>query len=204
VVHAALEWSARNGWQRPPAELLAVLLRREGLAGGGDAAERCERLIAGWLESALLAELGRAAVRPEVPFVVGLAGTVVRGQIDLLVAGAGGEPTTVIDYKTDALDGRSGAELASRYRAQREVYGLAAGQAEEVRVAHVFLEAPDEPVVELLDRERLASARARLERTVGAMTAGRFEVTAEPYPALCFGCPAARRLCPRPAWRPAA
>ena len=179
-------------------------MRREGLAGDGDAAERCERLVAGWLESALLAELGEAAVRPEVPFVLGLAGTVVRGQIDLLVAGQADEATTVIDYKTDALEGRSAAELGSRYLAQREVYGLAAGEAEEVRVAHVFLEAPAEPVIELLDRERLASARARLERTIGAMTAGEFEVTAEPYPALCFGCPAARRLCPRPAWRPAA
>ena len=204
VVHAALEWSARNGWRRPPEELLALLLRREGLAGDGDAAERCERLVAGWLESALLAELGEAAVRPEVPFVLGLAGTVVRGQIDLLVAGQADEATTVIDYKTDAVEGRSAAELGSRYLAQREVYGLAAGEAEEVRVAHVFLEAPAEPVIELLDRERLASARARLERTIGAMTAGEFEVTADPHPALCFGCPAARRLCPRPAWRPAA
>ncbi len=204
VVHAALEWSARNGWQSPPAQLLALLLRREGLADGGDAAERSRRLIAGWLESPLLAELGQAAARPEVPFVLGLAGTVVRGQIDLLVTGEPGEPTTVIDYKTDALEGHRPGELGSRYRAQREVYGLAAGEAEAVRVAHVFLEQPAEPVVELLDRERLASARARLEGTISAMIGGEFEVTAEPYTALCFGCPAARRLCPRPAWKPAA
>ena len=68
-------------------------------------------------------------MRPEVPFVLGLAGTVVRGQIDLLVAGQAGEATTVIDYKTDAVEGRSAAELGSRYLAQREVYGLAAGEA---------------------------------------------------------------------------
>ena len=31
------------------------------------------------------------------------------------------------------------------------------------------------------------------------MRGGDFEPTAEPYAALCFGCPAAARLCPRPA-----
>jgi hypothetical protein len=39
---------------------------------------------------------------------------------------------------------------------------------------------------------------------VARMRRGEFEVTAEPYGALCHGCPAAARLCPRPAWRPAA
>jgi len=67
---------------------------------------------------------------------------------------------------------------------------------------HVFLEAPDDPVVELFDEAGLDRARARLEAIVARMHEGSFEVAAEPYPALCFGCPAAARLCPRPAWRP--
>ena len=54
------------------------------------------------------------------------AGTVVRGKIDLLVDG--GEVPTVVDYKTDALDGRAPAEAAARYAAQRQVYAPRRGR----------------------------------------------------------------------------
>ena len=204
AVHAALEWSARRDWDPPDDRLLALLLRREGLAGDAEAAERVERLVRGWLDSAPLAALGTGSARPEVPFVLGLGPTVIRGQIDLLVAGAAGGMPAVIDYKTDALDGRDPSELADRYRAQREVYALAvaAAGAAGARAMHVFLEEPDDPVVEVFDEGGLDAARARLERIVARMHEGSFEVAAEPYPALCFGCPAAARLCPRPAWRP--
>jgi hypothetical protein len=85
------------------------------------------------------------------------------------------------------------------------VYALAAAGthgANAVRTAHVFLERPGEPVVEDFDEAALATARASLEGLVARIRAGSFEVTHEPYAALCFGCPAAPRLCPRPAWRP--
>ena len=75
--------------------------------------------------------------------MLGLAQTIVRGQIDLLVEGDG--VPTVVDYKTDALAGRSPAELAARYAAQRQVYALAVGSAAGARTIHVFLEAPDQP-----------------------------------------------------------
>jgi ATP-dependent helicase/nuclease subunit A len=203
VVHAALEWSARNGWARPPRELLERLARREGLEGDLEAGERIEALVLGWLDSALRAELDAAAARPEVPFALGLGGTVIRGQLDLLLPETGSDPVaTVVDYKTDALGTAHPADLAGRYRAQREVYALAAGGARGARVAHIFLEAPDEPIVEVVDREGLERSRARLERLIARMHAGEFEPAAQPYPALCFGCPAAARLCPRPAWRP--
>jgi ATP-dependent helicase/nuclease subunit A len=204
AVHAALEWSARRGWEPPDDRLLALLVRREGLAGDAEAVERVERFVRGWLDSAPRAELGTESVRPEVPFVLGLRPTVIRGQIDLLVADEDAGLPTVIDYKTDALDGRDPSELADRYRAQREVYALAVAAAGSAgaRAMHVFLEAPDDPVVELFDEAGLDRARARLEAIVARMHEGSFEVAAEPYPALCFGCPAAARLCPRPAWRP--
>jgi hypothetical protein len=117
------------------------------------------------------------------------------------LAGGDGRPC-VVDYKTDALGGRTPAELAQRYTAQREIYALAAGEEEGARVAHVFLEAADDPVVAELGPADLAAARERLAELVARMHEGRFEVAAEPYAALCFACPAAARLCPRPAWRP--
>jgi ATP-dependent exoDNAse (exonuclease V) beta subunit len=203
AVHAALEWSARRGWRPPPPNLLADLLGGQGLAGETEAMARAERLVSGWLDSPLLAELAAVAPRAEVPFVVGLGETVVRGQIDLLVPAPGGDGVpTVVDYKTDALDGRAPADLAARYAAQREVYALAADAGAGARAIHVFLDAPGDPVIEEFDRARLDAARARLEGLVERMRGGEFEVAEKPYGALCFACPAAARLCPRPAWTP--
>jgi ATP-dependent helicase/nuclease subunit A len=199
-VHAALEWSAEHAWAEPPDDLFERLLSREGLAGDADSARRVRELVDAWLGSPLREELGEDAVQAEVPFLLGLGPTVIRGQIDLLVAGSDGVPT-VVDYKTDRLSGRQPQELADRYRAQREIYALAAGP-DGARVAHVFLERPDDPVVEAVTADDLPAVRERLVKLVERMQGNEFEPTHEPYPALCFGCPAAARLCPRPAWRP--
>jgi ATP-dependent exoDNAse (exonuclease V) beta subunit len=203
AVHAALEWSARRGWRRPGDELIEAFLAREGLTADDEARARAERLVNGWLDSELRADLSGG--RPEVPFALGLEETVVRGQIDLLVAAsdAHGIPT-VVDYKTDALDGRGPAELGERYAVQRQIYALAADTGSGARAIHVFLDAPDDPVIEGFDPRRLAKAREHLDSLVARMRGDEFEVTAEPYGALCHGCPAAARLCPRPAWRPSA
>ena len=199
AVHAALEWSAQHGWADPGEELVGRLLAREGLTRDADALARVRRLVGGWLASDLRAELA-GSPRAEVPFVLGLGGTVVRGKIDLLVDG---DPVpTVVDYKTDALDGRSAAEAAARYAAQRQVYALAVGGETGARAIHVFLEAPDDPQVEHFDANALGAAREHLGELIGRMRGGEFEVTHRPYPALCFGCPAAARLCPRPQWKP--
>ncbi|HEY8001077.1 MAG TPA: UvrD-helicase domain-containing protein [Solirubrobacterales bacterium] len=203
AVHAALEWSARHGWEQPSGERFGELLAREGLAGQTEALARAQRLVGGWLESDLRASLAAAPARAEVPFVLDLGSTVARGQIDLLVADGDGVPT-VIDYKTDALDGRTAEDLGARYEVQRQVYALAAGGGSGARTVHVFLEAPGDPVIEEFDPERLAAARESLEAMVERMRDGVFEVTEEPFPALCFGCPAAARLCPRPKWKPSA
>jgi ATP-dependent exoDNAse (exonuclease V) beta subunit len=204
AVHAALEWSARHGWERPSGDRLATLLVQQGIEDDDTAAHAGE-LVDGWLDSPLRAELEGAELRAEVPFAIALAGSVVRGQIDLLAAGP--EPT-VLDYKTDALGDGGPAELARRYTAQREVYALAAAANGEpprgVRAVHVFLEAPFEPVIETFDRERLATSRQRLERMIAEIRAGGngFAPTADPSWAVCNGCPAAARLCPHPKWRP--
>jgi hypothetical protein len=66
----------------------------------------------------------------------------------------------------------------------------------------VFLERPDDPVVETVSADDLPEVRERLTGLVERMQGGDFEPTDEPYAALCFGCPAAARLCPHPKWRP--
>jgi hypothetical protein len=69
---------------------------------------------------------------------------------------------------------------------------------------HVFLEGADEPVAEEFDAAALAGARQRLKAMIGRIRAGEFKPTDEPTSAICFGCPAAARLCLHPKWRPPA
>jgi ATP-dependent exoDNAse (exonuclease V) beta subunit len=201
TVHAALEWSANNGWREPDDDLLWPMLSREGLAGDQEALNRVRSLVSGWLGSELSRELTHATdIRAEVPFVLGIGDTVIRGQIDLL-ARDNGVPC-VVDYKTDGLHGQPPAALADRYTAQREIYALAVGAEAGAKVAHVFLEAPEQPVIQELGPGDLARARTRLEGLIADMRGNQFRPAEDPYEALCFGCPAAARLCPNAKWHP--
>jgi ATP-dependent exoDNAse (exonuclease V) beta subunit len=204
AVHAVLEWSARNGWAEPAPELIGDRLAAQG--GDPDQAGRALDLVRGWLACDLARELSGLPSRAEVPFVLDLAGSVVRGKIDLLVDSPRGP--VVVDFKTDALEGGSAAELGGRYQAQRELYALVAasgaGAGRPVRAVHLFLQDPASPVAEELGPLELEAVRARLEGLIGLIKGGDFAPTASPTAAICFGCPAAANLCPHPAWRPAA
>jgi ATP-dependent helicase/nuclease subunit A len=207
AVHAALEASARRSWEPPAADELEAILAREGIADDHEARERIVTLTEGWLDSELRRELDRrgARLRAEVPFVLELGDAVVRGKIDLLAQA--GEEVFVVDYKTDALDGADPAALAAGYETQRDLYAIAVGEglarsARTVRAAYCFLEAPGEAVVRRYDASELAAARERLELLVAGIRAGDFTRTERPHLSLCYGCPAAARLCGKPAWRP--
>ena len=203
AVHAALEWSARAGWAAPDDARLRSLLSREGLAGD-EALDRARALVEGWLGSEIRGSLEGLRLRPEAPFALPLGGTILRGNIDLLASGERG--IWVVDYKSDRVTGHGTADAGRRYASQRAVYALAAagalGEGQPIHAVHVFLERPGEPVVETFDGAALERSRARLGELVARIRGGSFEVTDEPFAALCFGCPAAERLCPRPAWRP--
>src|SRR5258708_1927413 len=67
---------------------------------------------------------GAARARAEVPILLGVGGTVLRGSIDLLVE-RDGAPPLVVDYKTDRLEGSRPEEHAARYEIQRSIYALA-------------------------------------------------------------------------------
>jgi ATP-dependent exoDNAse (exonuclease V) beta subunit len=193
AVHELLEWSAANGWREPE----------------GDVEDELLGPVRAWLGSALLHErvlAGGAVVRAEVPLLLGVGRATLRGSIDLLVT-RDGAPPLVVDYKTDRLDGSSPAQHATGYATQRTIYALAVAEAqavEEVEVAYVFLERPDEPVVELLDTEAMRRGRERLTGIIARIGAGEFPVA----PAerrdweLCRGCPALGRLCSGPVRQP--
>ncbi|MFL5891599.1 MAG: UvrD-helicase domain-containing protein [Solirubrobacterales bacterium] len=207
AVHALLEAAARRSWGDPAEDEVERLLARERIVGDTAARERVTTLVNGWLASGLAATLrgDGVRVRPEVPFLLDLGGTIVRGKIDLLAEMADGP--LVVDYKTDAVAGADPTELAARYEIQRDVYALAVARAgrvgsEPIRAAYCFLEDPERTVVESYDDSRLGVARERIEALIARIRAGEFARTDSPHLALCHGCPAAARLCGAPAWKP--
>ncbi len=203
AVHSLLEWSQANDWREPEAELAARHAATAGLdpaAGGGLLVP-----IRAWLGSKLLREriaAPGASTRAELPLLLGIARTTLRGSIDLLVE-RDGAPPLVVDYKTDRLGGSSPAERAAKYAVQRSIYALAVAEshgAEQVEVAYVFLERPNEPAIERLDRAAIERAREQLAALIARIAAGEFPVA----PAerrdwdLCRECPALGRLCSGP------
>jgi ATP-dependent exoDNAse (exonuclease V) beta subunit len=204
AVHALLEWSQANGWAAPAAELA----RRHAIAAGLDPetsdAEALLGPVRGWLGSALRQQIGASAtrVRAEVPILLAVGGTVLRGSIDLLVEREG-EPPLVVDYKTDRLSGSTPQRRAERYGTQRSIYALAVAEAlgaPEVEVAYVFLERPAEPVLSHLDLAEMEAGRERLATTIAQIAAGEFPAAAPEDRdwGLCRGCPALRGLCSGP------
>ena len=103
-----------------------------------------------------------------MPILLEVAGTVLRGSIDLLVEDEGAP--LIVDFKTDRLGAHTPGELHERYGIQRDIYALAVGEATgavEVEVAYVFLERPDQPVLETLGPAEIAAGRERLEAAIG-------------------------------------
>lgn len=165
-------------------------------------ASEIDALTAGFAASDLAARLGRASdLRREERFAFPLAGGVLMtGAFDVLARESPGR-MLVVDYKSDRLQGASPATaLSGSYAIQRLVYALAAihAGAAEVEVAHVFLEAPEDPVA-----ARFKAAEAdSLERELTELTSGvserRFAVTGIPQRSICNGCPAEAGLCSWP------
>jgi ATP-dependent exoDNAse (exonuclease V) beta subunit len=214
AVHALLEWSQANGWTEPSEELAARHATAAGLTASpresslsghsrGLAQELLEP-VRRWLDSPLRQRIGDEAtrVRAEVPLLLGVGDTVLRGSIDLLVEREGAPPL-VLDYKTDRLGGAAPAERAAHYEVQRSIYALAVAEAlgaGEVEVAYLFLERPDEPALTTLGRAEMATARQGLEEAIAQISRGEFPVAPPEQRdwSLCRGCPALRGLCRGP------
>ncbi|MGC1851485.1 MAG: PD-(D/E)XK nuclease family protein, partial [Solirubrobacterales bacterium] len=205
AVHSLLEWSQANEWREPGVELVHRHALAAGLGGGHGTEETLLAPVRDWLGSDFLRErvlAEGASALTEVPLLLAVAKATLRGSIDLLVERPG-KPPLVIDYKTDRLDGSAPAERAAKYATQRAIYALAVAEARdaaEVEVAYVFLERPEEPVVELLDGRAMVHSRAELETTIERIGAGEFPVAPPEQRGwdLCRGCPALGRLCSGP------
>lgn len=202
AVHALLEWSQASGWAEPPVELAA----RHAISNGLSEKAGAEMLgpVRQWIDSPLRERISAEATRTraEVPLLLGIGDTVLRGSIDLL-AEREGAPPLVVDYKTDRLDGGDPAARATHYEVQRSIYALAVAEAlgaEEVEVAYVFLERPDEPVCTILGPAEMTAARRELDQAIAQIGRGEFAVAVQEQRdwSLCRGCPALGGLCSGP------
>jgi len=104
----------------------------------------------------------------------------------------------VVDYKSDALDGRDPVELtAAAYSTQRLVYALAGlrSGAERVEVAHCFLEQPERLAVAVYEVGEADRLEDELLGLAAGVVDGRFEPAAEPHRELCGDCPGRAALC---------
>jgi hypothetical protein len=183
--------------------MISAAAQRTGLASAlSDAdAEEAAGLVERFAATELCARLGRATqVSREERFAFLLGGALVVGALDVLAREPGG-CALVVDYKTDRLEGADPREVVDRaYATQRLVYALAAlrAGAEEVEVAHVFLDGAYEPVTVTFSRADAPELEDRLSALADGVMRREFAVTDAPHRAVCQGCPAEGGLCSWP------
>jgi ATP-dependent helicase/nuclease subunit A len=204
IVHVLLESLDFARPKPPSAKDVARVARQIGATLNEGEREEIATLIATALqaEPARRLAVGRQA-RREHPFAFSLGPAhpgepLVTGVLDLILSEPDGT-TLIVDYKSDRLaEGEEEEELVQRdYGFQRLLYALAAIEdgAEEVEVAHWFLERPGHLVVARFaagERDRLAElllARVERERERG------FAVAAVPHRGICLTCPGRGGLC---------
>jgi hypothetical protein len=163
--------------------------------------DRIAGLVQAWETSSLARRLAvLPGVRPELGFAFEHDGVLLHGRFDLFRLEDG--RALVVDYKTNRLDEMTPAEVVEgEYVLQRLVYALAAFRAgaEEVEVAYVFLERPDEPVTRMFARSDATVLESELSAAIAAINAGQFRPT--PSELACPGCPALDVVCAGPRLR---
>ncbi|HEX4718484.1 MAG TPA: UvrD-helicase domain-containing protein [Thermoleophilaceae bacterium] len=204
VVHELLEHMDMTTGGVADDERIAAVIESNGGRASVDAVGDVRGMLRGFASSPMRERLGRAAgVRTEVPFAFNLRTSerslLITGYLDVLAVES--DRTLVLDYKTDALEGRDPAAVCDeRYGGQRTVYALAAlrSGAERVEVAYSFLERPDEVVSSAFTAADKPALEARLGELAAGLVAGRFEPSPAPGADLCAGCPGRAALCSWP------
>ncbi|MDQ3670589.1 MAG: PD-(D/E)XK nuclease family protein, partial [Actinomycetota bacterium] len=159
---------------------------------------RVDGLVRAWRESPLAGRLAALdGVRQELSFAFEHDGVLLHGRFDVFHVHDG--RALVIDYKTNRLDESSPEEtVAAEYVLQRLVYALAAlrAGAQDVEVAYVFLERPDQVVTATFARDDVPALEAELSEAIRTIQEGDFRPTPSEY--VCPGCPALDVVCAGP------
>ena len=198
AVHRLLELVPLDAPTTPPRADLDAAVRDWYPAVRDDELDRVAALVDAYCASSLAQRLARlSGARPERPFVFEHDGVLIRGRLDVLWQE--GARALVVDYKSNALEGRDPAEIVdAEYGLQRLVYALVClrSGATDVEVAYQFLESPDAVVstsFTLADSERLES---ELSAAIARIRAG--DVRPTPSEFVCADCPALDLVCAGP------
>ena len=192
LTHWLLQDLAGSGECPWPGAVRALAERRlheSGLCLSPEELERALRLaVAAWDSPAAEVLSLSSAVR-EAPFFFALGNTVVSGYMDVVVPGSDG--WWVVDYKTNALGGRSVADMAEAYALQADVYCLAAlrAGAGTVRMDFVFLESPGDAATAHRDSEDVPCLEKRIGEALSGVEERRFPKRAGKT---CDHCPVSR------------
>ena len=140
---------------------------------------------------------GLHGARPERPFTFEHDDVILRGRLDVLWQD--GEQALVVDYKSNALEGREPGEIVdAEYVLQRLVYALVClrAGASEVEIAYQFLERPDGVVSTAFTRDDIPALEAELSAAIARIRAGDFRPTPSEF--ACSDCPALDVVCAGP------
>ena len=155
-------------------------------------------LVDAYCASPLAARLASLrGARPERPFTFEHDGVLIRGRLDVLWQE--GERALIVDYKSNALEGREPAEIVeAEYGLQRLVYALVCLRAgsTEVEIAYQFLERPDDVVSTSFTRADIPELEAELSAAIARIRAGDFRPTPSEF--ACSDCPALDLVCAGP------
>jgi ATP-dependent helicase/nuclease subunit A len=192
AVHVLLEHGVRGAESAEP-----VLARYP--AATDEDLERVAELVDAWHSSPLAEELSTGdEPKAELPFAFEHDSVLLHGRFDVFRQ-AGGR-ALVVDYKTNRLEDLTPEEaLEDDYALQRLVYALAAFRAgaDEVEVAYVFLERPEDVVRRSFSRSEVPALEAELSAAIAAIQNGDFRPTPSEF--ACSGCPALDVVCAGPA-----
>ena len=180
LVHALLERLPAT--EAPPSRALLdeqadLWLQQSGTSLSGADRQRALDLTTAFWESPVAGVRATPGALTEATFLFDHAGMVVSGVMDLLLCDGSGAAWHIVDYKTNALRGRSPEEALLGYRLQADIYCLAALKcgASAVRMDFVFLERPDTPVPVEYDASALHELGATLEKALSGLRRSDFE-----------------------------
>ena len=198
AVHRLLELVPLDAPAAPPRATLAETVRAWYPDVTEDELERVAGLVDAYCASPLAARLASLrGARPERPFTFEHDGVLIRGRLDVLWQE--GERALIVDYKSNALEGREPAEIVeAEYGLQRLVYALVCLRAgsTEVEIAYQFLERPDDVVSTSFTRADIPELEAELSAAIARIRAGDFRPTPSEF--VCSDCPALDLVCAGP------
>jgi hypothetical protein len=198
AVHRLLELVPLSAPAAPERAVLAETVRGWYPSVSDDELERISGFVDAYCASPLAARLaGLTGARPERPFTFEHDGVLIRGRLD--VHWREGDRALVVDYKSNALEGREPSEIVEdEYRLQRLVYALVCLRdgASEVEVAYQFLERPDDVVSTSFTLDDVPELETQLSAAIARIRAGDFHP--RPSEFTCADCPALDLVCAGP------